>query len=118
MAIPSAPSNPVSASLGLTPGGIVICQDPAHPLHASFSKSEPAALIALGGHPAPPSSDAPVRVWKSIADTFIRALCQLPDGDSLPADFPRPDSAQLTTWTLDAPPMPGAEEYRRQFRAD
>jgi hypothetical protein len=109
MAIPSAPSNPVSASLGLTPGGIVICQDPAHPLHASFSKSEPAALIALGGHPAPPSSDAPVRFWKSIADTFIRALCQLPDGDSLPADFPRPDSAQLATWTLDAPPMPGAE---------
>jgi len=109
MAIPSAPSNPVSASLGLTPGGIVICQDPAHPLHASFSKSEPAALIALGGHPAPPSSDAPVRFWKSIADTFIRALCQLPDGDSLPADFPRPDSAQLTTWTLDAPPMPSAE---------
>ena len=108
---PTSPS--IISCLGLTPGGVVICHDPASPLHTSFSASEPAALIALGGHPAAATDDASVLFWKSIADHLIRALCQLPEPalsttHSL-AELPPPDPAQLATWTLNAPPMPGAE---------
>jgi non-specific serine/threonine protein kinase len=88
---------------------VVICHDPADPLHNSFAASEPAALITLGGRPADPAADASVLFWKSIADHLIRALCQLPDGSDPLADLSPPDSALLATWTLNAPPMPGAE---------
>ncbi|MEY4243658.1 MAG: hypothetical protein RLZZ245_1243, partial [Verrucomicrobiota bacterium] len=109
MAHPAPPPNPFSAALGLTPAGVVICQDPAHPLHAAFSESEPAALIALGGHSANPSADASILFWKSIADHLIRALCQVPDANDPLAEIPPPDAAQFAIWTLNAPPMPGAE---------
>ena len=97
------------SSLGLTPSGTVICLDVENPLHKSFAESEPAALIALGGHPADPTADASSLFWKSIADHLIRSLCQIPEGSDPLAELPPPDSAQLATWTLNAPPMPGAE---------
>jgi non-specific serine/threonine protein kinase len=111
----STPTQPASAaplaptSLGLTPGGVIICPDPANPLHKTFAQSEPAALITLGGHSADPSADAPTLFWKSIADHLIRNLCQLPEASDPLADLPPPEPAQLATWTLNAPPMPGAE---------
>ena len=110
------PTEPIDAtpSLGLTPGGMVVCHEQTGPLQAAFAASEPAALIALGGHTASADADASVLYWKGIADHLIRGLCQLPEppagasGDPLDGLLP-PDPAQLATWALDAPPMPGAE---------
>ena len=96
-------------SLGLTPGGVVICPDPENALYKIFTTSEPAALITLGGHPADPAADASALFWKSIADHFIRALCQVPESSTTPLDLPLPDYSQFATWALNAPPMPGAE---------
>ncbi len=96
-------------SLGLTPGGVVICPDPQNPLHKIFATSESAALITLGGHPADPAADASALFWKSVADHFIRALCQVPESSTQLADLPLPEPVQLATWTLNAPPMPGGE---------
>jgi superfamily II DNA or RNA helicase len=97
------------SSLGLTPGGVVVCQAVGSPLHELFAESEPAALIALGGRPADPEADASTLFWKSIADHLIRSLCQIPEGSDPLADLPPPDPTQLATWTLNAPPMAGAE---------
>lgn len=87
----------------------MVCRNPELPQHRSFAASEPAALVALGGHAIEPAADASCRYWKSIADHFIRGLCQVPDGDDPVAQVPPPDPAQLGTWTLNAPPMHGAE---------
>ena len=74
--MPPPAQTPLSAStLGLTPGGVVICPDPENRRHEIFAASESAALIALGGHPADPAADASILFWKSIADHLIRALC-------------------------------------------
>ena len=103
------PPPPFGAALGLTPGGLVVCHNTENPLLQFFAASEPAGLIALGGHPLDTVADASMLYWKGIADHFIRGLCQLPDGDDLLRDLPLPDPGQLATWVLDAPPMPGAE---------
>jgi len=99
----------ITHSLGLTPGGTVVCQDAENPLHKWFAESEPGALITLGGRPADGTADASTLFWKIIADHLIRSLCQLPDGSDALNELPPPDPAQLATWTLNAPPMPGAE---------
>ncbi len=99
----------VSSAFGLTPGGVVICHDANNPLHETFAKSEPAALITLGGQPADPAADASTLFWKSIADHLIRALCQLPETSDPHTDLSPPAPTQLATWTLNAPPMRGAE---------
>ena len=97
-------------SFGFTPGGVVVCENPQCGAWKAFLESEPAGLIALGGQAAEPGADAASQFWKSVADHFIRNLCQIPEGgDEIPDSPPPPDAATLATWTLNAPPMRGAE---------
>ena len=105
--IHSSPS-PLGA-FGLTPGGVVICYDPECCLSATFAQSEPAGMIALGGQPANFAADATRLFWKSVADQLIHRLCQIPDGAETLPDLPAPEPATLAEWTLNAPPMRGAE---------
>jgi len=99
-----------AGSFGFTPGGVVVCEDPQCGAWRAFAESEPAGLIALGGQAADAGADAACQFWKSVADHFIRNLCQIPEGgDGIPGLPPPPDAATLTTWTLNAPPMRGAE---------
>ena len=111
-ATPDSLSSSVVAlgSFGFTPGGVVVCENPQCGAWKAFAESEPAGLIALGGQAAQPGADAPCLFWKSVADHFIRNLCQIPDaGNQTPDSPPPPDAATLATWTLNAPPMRGAE---------
>jgi superfamily II DNA or RNA helicase len=106
----ASPANPWSESvLGLTPDGVVVCRDRKHPLHAAFAVCEAAALIGVGGHPCEPSADVSIRFWKTIADHFIRGLSQVPEGADPVGELSPPDPALLASWTLNAPPMHGAE---------
>lgn len=101
---PAAPS-----ALALTPGGAVIATDVDSPPASLFSVSDAAGLVALGGRPAEAGADATVLFWKSFADTFLRALCQLPEGRESLDTLPKPETGTLAEWVLNAPPMPGAE---------
>jgi len=103
------PAATPTASLGLTPDGHLISTDPGSPLHHHFAISAMAGLVALGGKPAKPGADAPSLFWKRLADRFLRDLCQFPEGADAPPTLPPPDPATLAAWTLDAPPMRGAE---------
>lgn len=99
----------VSGAFEFTPGGAVLYRGERGDLARAFAESDAAGLIALGGHPAGEGVDPTTRYWKAIADSFVRGLCRLPDGTGdLPALRP-PDPADLVEWTIDAPPMRGAE---------
>ncbi|MEX2580536.1 MAG: DEAD/DEAH box helicase [Verrucomicrobiales bacterium] len=107
---PRAPlaENPVE-SFELSPSGALLYRGGRKDLRAAFSVGESGGLIALGGRAANEGTDAPLRYWKGFADTYVRELCQVPDGvDELP-EISRPDAASLVAWVLDAPPMRGAE---------
>jgi superfamily II DNA or RNA helicase len=96
--------------LGLTPGGRVVCGDPASPLCAVFAESEAAGLARLAGRKAANgAADATVLFWRSIAEEFLRAICHLPEGADDAPCVPPPGTARLTEWILNAPPMRGAE---------
>lgn len=100
---------PFSSSFGLSPSGVVRCLDPQHPAQAAFGASEELGLFFLGGRAAPPLADASCLYWKSIVDALIRQLCQRPsEGCEVPQDI-LPTHTELAEWTLNAPPMPGAE---------
>ncbi len=105
------PANPpLNNQLELTPRGGVVCPNPTSELHPVFAESDAAGLIHLGGHPLPSGGDASVVYWKSFADLFIRELCHLPESqDNELKPLPPPDSATLSEWVLNAPPLQGAE---------
>jgi len=106
---PSDPGRPIPDSFEFTPGGTVVYRGARKDLLKAFGESDAGGLVTLGGHPVGEGADATLRYWKTFADTFVRELCQIPDGvESLPA-IPVPDTATLAGWTLDAPPMRGAE---------
>jgi len=102
-------SHLVSDPFELTPGGVLLYRGERKDLARGFADGDAAGLIALGGHPSGEGADTMLRYWKTFADTFVRELCQIPDGgDALPA-IPAPDPVTLSGWILDAPPMRGAE---------
>ena len=102
-------SHLVSDPFELTPGGVLLYRGERKDLARGFADGDAAGLIALGGHPSGEGADTMLRYWKTFADTFVRELCQIPDGgDALPA-IPVPDPVTLSGWILDAPPMRGAE---------
>jgi non-specific serine/threonine protein kinase len=107
---PSSESvSPTSDFFELTPGGALLYRGTRKDLARAFSEGDEAGLITLGGHSSGEGADDTVRYWKTIADTFVRELCQIPDGvDALPP-IPVPDATTLAGWILDAPPMRGAE---------
>jgi superfamily II DNA or RNA helicase len=75
-----------------------------------FEKDEAAGLLALAASSLPPGSHASVLFWRDIAAGFLRALCHIPETDRfVPDRVEPPDSARLAEWTLNAPPMEGAE---------
>jgi len=93
----------------LTPGGAVLYRGDRQDLAKAFAESDAAGLVALGGQPLGEGADATLRFWKTLADAFVRELCQVPDGAETLPGLPAPDAATLAGWTLDAPPMRGAE---------
>jgi len=94
--------------LRITPHGLVTPTASAHP--HQFSKHEAAGLIALAANGGPSPSARSVVFWRDFAATFLRALCHLPEGTAPDAEtIEPPNSAQLAEWTLNTPPMPGAE---------
>lgn len=109
-ATPSTESaSPTTHSFEFTPGGALLYRGMRKDLTLAFSEGDEAGLITLGGHSSVEGADDTVRYWKTIADTFVRELCQIPDGvDALPP-IPAPDATTLAGWILDAPPMRGAE---------
>jgi non-specific serine/threonine protein kinase len=77
---------------------------------ARFGQHEAAGLIALASSPLPPGVHASVSFWRDVAADLLRALCQIPESEAFqPASVAPPDAARLAQWTLDAPPMQGAE---------
>jgi len=97
------------STLGMSPGGAVVCHDEECPAAGGFGRGESAGLIALGGRAAEASADGSMLFWKSVADELIRHLCQIPEGGETLPELPAPDEGTLAAWTLNAPPMLGAE---------
>lgn len=102
------PMNPATSSiLELTPHGTVICRSPQPNGLSAFSDSDAAGLIALAGRKNSIETDPSLLFWKNFAAGFLRSICPLAEEGI--ATLPRPSAAELETWTLNAPPMRGAE---------
>jgi len=79
-------------------------------LAGRFAVDESAGLVALAAGGVPSSCARSVVFWRDLAADFLRALCHVPEGvvpDGKSVEPPGP--ARLAEWTLNAPPMPGAE---------
>jgi len=96
--------SPESASLGLTPHGMVVAFD-AHGA-SQESGSEGELLMSLGAHSPVAGADPTFFYWRSIAHHLIRAVCQLPDARQLPSLL---KPSLFMEWSLNAPPMRGGE---------
>ena len=92
------------SQLELTPHGIVVCRESKR---TEFSASEAAGLVALAGTRSKIEGDPSVSFWKGFSGLFLRALCQLPEGETV--EVPAPSTAELAELVLNAPPMRGAE---------
>lgn len=106
---PSELSPPIFDSFELTPGGALLYRGGQKNRARAFAESDAAGLIDLGGHPSGEGADTTLRFWKSLADSFIRELCQIPDGVNALPPIREPEPATLAEWILNAPPMRGAE---------
>ncbi len=82
-------------------------------LARAFSEGDEAGLITLGGHSSGEGADDTVRNWKTIADTFVRELCQTPTEWMPCRPIPVPDATTLAGWILDAPRCAGRNTYPR-----
>ncbi|MGB3118922.1 MAG: DEAD/DEAH box helicase [Verrucomicrobiales bacterium] len=109
MPAPSPLIDPPPDSFELTPSGAVVFRGTRKDLLKAFSENDAAGFVALGGHPCGEEGDPTLRYWKTFADTFVREVCQVPDGIELLPDILAPDTATLAGWILDVPPMRGAE---------
>ncbi len=102
--------------LRLTPHGIVTPLDGGGADRACravadrFAAHEAAGLVALAAATLPPGVHASAVFWRDAAAEFLRALCHIPESDAFsPSAVAPPDPARLAQWTLNAPPMQGAE---------
>ena len=109
-------AEPVDLELRLTPHGIVTPLDGGgtdrawSAVAAGFEAHEAAGLIALAAATLPPGEHASVVFWRDVAAEFLRALCHIPESDAFsPSAVALPDTSRLAQWTLNAPPMQGAE---------
>jgi len=77
---------------------------------ARFADHEAAGLVALAAATLPPGVHASALFWRDVAAEFLRTLCHIPESDTFSvAAVAPPDAAHLAQWTLNAPPMQGAE---------
>jgi superfamily II DNA or RNA helicase len=94
--------------LRITPQGLVTPTPTSPP--GQFSEHEAAGLIALAASGVPSPSARSVIFWRDLAATFLHALCHLPENTDPNAETIEPPTpTKLAAWTLNAPPMPGAE---------
>ncbi len=110
------PDGSVLFELRLTPHGVVTPlpfdgDDRACAALASrFGHHEAAGLIALAATPLPPAVHASVSFWRDVAADLLHALCQIPESETfVQSSIVAPDPSKLAQWTLDVPPMQGAE---------
>jgi len=103
-------------ALRLTPHGIVAPLDEGgtdrscRAVVARFGVHEVAGLVALAAATLPPGVHASAVYWRDVAAEFLRALCHIPESEAFsPSAVERPDASRLAQWTLNAPPMQGAE---------
>jgi len=106
---PSAPVTAASDSFELTPSGVLLYRGERKDLARAFAEGDAFGLVTLGGQPSGEGADETLRYWKTLADAFVRELCQIPDGVEILPPIPAPDASTLAGWILDAPPMRGAE---------
>jgi superfamily II DNA or RNA helicase len=110
------PSESADLELRLTPHGIVAPLDDGGPdrvcraIAARLEGHESDGLIALAAATLPPGVHTSAVFWREVAAEFLRALCHLPESEAFsPSAVATPDAARLAQWTLNAPPMQGAE---------
>ncbi len=102
--------------LGMTPHGVVTARPYKGPerwasgVSARFVDGEAEGLLALGAAPVPSRVHGSVHYWRDLCSHFLRALCHVTEANPLTRDLlEEPSAADLSTWTLNAPPMGGAE---------
>ncbi len=102
--------------LGVTPHGVVTFL-PYHGrdrwaigVATCFGEHEAAGLTELAAIRLPHDAHATVRFWRDVAADLVRSLCHLPaESPDIAAAVDPPTAATLAGWTLNAPPMQGAE---------
>jgi len=107
---------PADLELRLTPHGIVApfenggSDRACRTVAARFEAHEAAGLIALAATTLPPGAHASAVFWRDVAAEFLQALCHIPEAEAFsPSAVAPPDAVRLAQWTLNAPPMQGAE---------
>ncbi len=77
---------------------------------ARFAEHEAAGLTALAAATLPQGIHVSVLFWRDVAAHFVRTLCHIPDSSSFTSGEIDPATpAMCAQWTLNAPPMQGAE---------
>ena len=102
--------------LRITPHGVVTAQPYAgeqrwaRGVASRFEQHEAAGLVALAAATAPRPVHPSVAFWRDVAADFLRSLCHVPEtAPFTQSAVEQPGSARLAEWTLNAPPMQGAE---------
>ena len=102
--------------LHLTPHGMVSAMPYegterwAIKVKSDFRKCEAAGLTALAAAKTPAHITVSALFWRDFAASFIQALCHLPQEHTFThRSLSSPDTATLSEWILNAPPMQGAE---------
>lgn len=79
-------------------------------LGKAFERSSAEGLLALAKFEGTGITMPGFQYWRDIAFAFLTKLCQTPEeANGRMAPVPPPTSGELATWTLDSPPMRGAE---------
>ncbi len=101
---------PDSSTIAISPRGTLVCTAPEGPLARAFAQSESKGLIGLlEKRNSQLAEEASCRFWREVATVWIRALCHVPEGAGADFEIEEPEPDKLREWTLEAPPMTGAE---------
>lgn len=75
----------------------------------AFAASQAGGLITLAGVRPDPAWPLSWTFWRDFAARYLTALCQMPPLSRQIEPLPHPDPSELCRFSLNIPPMPGAE---------
>ena len=75
----------------------------------AFAACQAEGIISLAGGKSTPDWPLSWGFWRDFGGRYLTALCQLAPSTGKPEPIPSPTPAELASFALNIPPMPGAE---------